>query len=1032
MKRKILSIILLLSLLLSCMLPLASCAPTPPECEHEDKNGDYVCDKCSEELPKPDPGDTPKDEVYTVIVETISGRRMSNVMVYLHDANDPDPYASVGRARTDKNGVATFTKSNQATYNVELEGVPNGYIVDDRYPFDSTRTAYIKLNSAPISADEEDFRDLDDDFYYELGDIIHDFTITDLNGKSHTVSDILKESQLLVLNFWYIGCDACIAEFPYLSEAYSKYNDLYGNENSNIVEILAINDHGDNRNTIKDFAENPYNSYKETYGAFEFPVCRAEDSGYATYSFIRKFFDTDQTGYPVSVFIDRYGTICCIEVGSMINTKYWTNAFDHFTSDDYQQKLVQYAEEFTVAEKPNLSMPSDEEMNGALSGDYLGTGNKIDVEYRAQTDDEYSWPFIIDTFDGKSVVKPSNFDKDNSYAILYADVYMNAGDALAFDYFSSTHKNDVMFVLVEGKDIYSISGINDYDSDGNPKWSTCCTYVAQYDGVYEVAFVYQKDIVDYSGDDTIYLSNLRIIDQSEIDVETYIFRYAAFNKSEDGSEFGGYANIVFNATDGYYHVGSEDGPLLFADLLNYTEFDRTKTVFERVYANVGSEDLDGDGESDPIFMVDGVNKFLRFEKHGNYAANSDMYGIVPVNEELRSFLEIYVDSYRRAVGKKANENLWLSICCYYDAYGTDGKQLPNPIKGLSAQSAYKAELDTLTTVTYNRTIVPRGYLHAFTPAVSGIYRFTTYSKSTVIGWLFTGDDNAWGEVGDRILLTSSDLDEERLSPALVKQGYFMKCPYCGDDITIFKEYDKDGNEIVPTVIKSHNAEYANEPCPDITDLTNLEPMFVRDYRNISLAAYLEAGETYYFAPAFHSVEELGSFDFKITYEGASFDMFVHASPGPFTFDEEGNGALGSTIAGGVKPVLCNDPDCADCNEMNAIQGDEAGTRYWHATNRDGSKGYILFADFFQTTTTFPANSVVDMFNKNAFGEYNDIIGKYIPKMLDEADFPERQGCVAVTAELAEALQYAIDTYTFPNIQNGWIKFCFYYKALGEA
>ena len=39
-----------------------------------------------------------------------------------------------------------------------------------------------------------------------------------------------------------------------------------------------------------------------------------------------------------------------------------------------------------------------------------------------------------------------------------------------FDYFASTEADDVLYILVDGKDIYSISGISE-------EYDTCCTYV---------------------------------------------------------------------------------------------------------------------------------------------------------------------------------------------------------------------------------------------------------------------------------------------------------------------------------------------------------------------------------------------------------------------------------------------------------------------------------------------------------------------------------------------------------------------------
>ena len=91
-----------------------------------------------------------------------------------------------------------------------------------------------------------------------------------------------------------------------------------------------------------------------------------------------------------------------------------------------------------------------------LTGNYRDSGEKIQVTYRWETN-EYSWPFVIEGIGNTVAVRPSNVNKDNSYAILYADVYLEAGDALIFDYLSSTQNNsngvDYLVTIFDGKDI---------------------------------------------------------------------------------------------------------------------------------------------------------------------------------------------------------------------------------------------------------------------------------------------------------------------------------------------------------------------------------------------------------------------------------------------------------------------------------------------------------------------------------------------------------------------------------------------------
>ena len=71
-----------------------------------------------------------------------------------------------------------------------------------------------------------------------------------------------------------------------------------------------------------------------------------------------------------------------------------------------------------------------------------------------------------------------------------------------------------------------------------------------------------------------------VVDASKIDTPTYLPRPAA-KPLEDGSYE--YVKLVFNSDDGYYHIGSKNGPLLLADLMGYTEFSEDATIWDLAY-----------------------------------------------------------------------------------------------------------------------------------------------------------------------------------------------------------------------------------------------------------------------------------------------------------------------------------------------------------------------------------------------------------------------------------------------------------------
>lgn len=730
------------------------------------------------------------------------------------------------------------------------------------------------------------------------------------------------------------------------------------------------------------------------------------------------------TGNPVTIVIDRYGMISFMHTGAIPNEKYFDALFNFYTLPDaeYKQEIFSDISQLTPTVKPTVPMPSDEELKNALNN------GEIDVKYEGEEKDEYAWPFVITQKGDFTCIKPANFDEDTSYAALHATVNLKKGEAFVFDYLSSSEQGyDILYVLVDGKDIYTISG-------ESKSWKNCCPWVALEDGEYKITFVYNKNYSDYAGDDAVYLKNFRVVDKAELDtlgIDAYIPRSAATELDDYGSDFKNYVEVVLGA-DGYYHVGTEDGPLLLANLINYNNFDNGSTV---------TIDISAEG----VFLVGGKDCYGDFIKYCNYASNSQLYSYCPVTPKLREYLEAYVDKYV-GVGE-GNPNQWLTLCYYYDAYGTNGVQLEDPIKGLAPFSAYPVKEDAPNVVEYNRVIMPRGLLYKFTPSVSGAYRFTTNSVYEVDGWIFVGSHEDWVERGDRILYTYSDVGER----------------YCYE---LLKDLNGDGK---------------------------LE----RDYTNASMVAYLEAGKDYYINFAYYDQYQYGTFTFDVKYLGETFDHFIAASPGLFTTEDEE--MQGDIIAGGIDVILGDDGKYyhklangekgsllyADFYQYTSIfttqsiqdilkvggfnfaitDVDQEAIAYLNKFGKSGLQtlwgdafednwayyqmddiieekyhGYIVDGKYKAYNVTYLDDEVTGEITmvkpeipKNAVQapDYSSVIEKYVELMLDEEGYPERQGCVVVTEELAQVLQMLMDKFTFAGVDHSWTKVCYYYDYLGR-
>ncbi len=957
--KRFISLILCVVMVAACLMPLTACnkkckehidsnadgkcdkcdAAVTVQCtQHIDANSDGKCDNCNQtvEVTPPPAGKTN----YTVSVKTAGGMPLSGITVYVYNKDG----FIVDFGSTNDSGISTITLDTASGYSVRLDGVPEGYTVLDgltaetRYAMGPTGVQ-IPLISKPITEGK-----LQDE--YLLGDVMYDFTITDIDGVAYKLSDLLKEKRMVMLNFWYVDCSWCNKEFPGLNDSYEKYSEK--------IEILAINDYAtDTAVEVKQFP---------TTGTYEddnltFPFFKISDTKSLT---IGKFggFGEGNTGYPTTVIIDKYGVICMIEQGAIVGESKWNKIFDHFTSDNYVQKLVEKAEDLTPAEKPDVEWGgSDGIKDSFVSGDF-------DVTFRPEEGDEYSWPFVPTEKDGVQLVAPSN-KSDNSYAILYADIALKPGQAVMFDYFASCqYSSDNLYIIVDGDDICALTGINDGDIATLADWEQCCAYVdprpvtesnKDETVVYSVAFVYIKDTDTSEGDDAVYLKNLRVISVNEITTETYIIREAASKPTSDNGGYETYVSYVLG-DDGYYHVTDKNGPLLLVNFLGYTNFDSYQTVSQRVM-DAGQ------------LMVNGVDKYNNWMVYANASANSAMYGFSPVTEELKEILVAYCNFYMNEAAKDPNENLWLQLCSFYDAYGQDKDgnptpQVPDPIKGLTTISPFVIDpienpdenTKEIYEVTYDRVVMPRGYLYKFTPSVSGVYRFTSRADQEMNGWIFTGSSLEWISTvdGEREVVADFE-EEERFCPAL--------------------------------------------------NIDNGNGTFTRDMNNVSLIAYMVAGEDYYIDIAYYDLYAVGTFEFEVTYEGATKDVFAMASPGPITYIETATGDIGGLIALGIDYAFKEDNGV-----MYAYQVLERD-----ASGEPTKWGEKLYADLYYPTIPFPSQSIEELAAIGAFDFSISEIDRDAMVLLEDARINGKNAII--TKWINEGNANARDEWTNRNLDN---------------
>ena len=879
---------------------------------------------------------------YTVSVQTKGGMILSDIDVRVYKDEKLTDLVEVAELEDDGDVEMELPESDN--YYIEIDGTPKGYEVADFYRFDG-KSAKIVLTSSLVTDEDISTATLG------LGDVMYDFTVTTIDGEKITLSEVLKEKKLVVLNFWYSTCGPCVSEFPYMAEAYNEYSDE--------VEVIALN------NLIMDKSEETVKAFQQTQ-QLPFPIATCPSSWSAAFGV---------SGYPTSVFIDQYGVICLVEVGAMTSLRPFVSAFEHFTADDYEQKLcVNGVKDVLTTVKPTYEMPESEEIEAVVNG-------TEGITYRPEEGDaaETTWPFIIGDLEGDKCIYASNKGIEESYAIIYADIELKKGQAIAFDYIVSCESiNDALIVIVNDEDIYQISG-----ADVNPTWKTCYPWVAVEDGTYELALCYLKDADTNDGADTAFIKNVRVVDATEIDgnVKVHIPRYAAVEK-EDGSY--SYADIVYNPADGYYHVGFADGPLLLAELLNYTQFNEEGTVYELVY-------------DDGKFMVDGVDRFKDLEQYANYASNASLTGVCTVTKELAELLQEFARQY----GFEDDDNEWLKICKYYDAYGT-GEHLEDPIKGLATFSAYKAHIGSGNSFFYDRAILPRGLMAEFVPSQSGVYRITSQNDSQqgVDAWIFN-------ENREELLVYEPD---ERMfaEEGEVSMVFYMeagKSYYI--DIAFWDVYE------VGTI--NYTIEY-------IGSTYNMFRLASPGYFTYDSNA---TGDAMYYVIA-------GGIDIVLGEDGIYYEDLGNGKKGSALYcDFTGiTGIFSNPIMTnqGVKGMIDmggfdfskTENDMYVLSIIEAQGSVEAADTYLKGFWGEDYDGY---AEEYQLKDVYAGKY-------HGKGEdYTEVIRTYCSKIETSGD---REGCVVVTEELADILQMVMDKYTFENVDYSWKKLCYYYDYLGPA
>lgn len=269
----------------------------------------------------------PKSEfLYQVSIKSDAGKALKGITVEFHDENGEFLDYKI----TNSSGVAVSSTLTKEAKTVVLYDVPKGYKFDEIYTLGGENTE-ILLQTQVINESHEGVE-------YQLGDIMHDFTVTDQNGNEITLSELLEEKQMVMLNFWYVTCSFCVKEFPNMNKVYDAYSTKAG-----FVGLNSSNNQASINSFIANFDER-FNHYNGTEANpidvpdLTLPLA-VDDQG------IERAFGFSVN--PATVIVDKYGIVSFIHEGVALSESQLDDLFSFFTDEGYTHTELEELSDLT-------------------------------------------------------------------------------------------------------------------------------------------------------------------------------------------------------------------------------------------------------------------------------------------------------------------------------------------------------------------------------------------------------------------------------------------------------------------------------------------------------------------------------------------------------------------------------------------------------------------------------------------------------------------------------------------------------------
>lgn len=150
---------------------------------------------------------------------------------------------------------------------------------------------------------------------------LKDFTVKTIDGKDFTLSEALKDHDLVLINLWATWCPPCKMEFPFLQEAWSKNKDR--------VAVIALS-------VEPADTEAKLQSYARAVG-LTFPIASAGSTGLDSFA---------ASGIPTTVLVDREGNVASVEIGAKVSVQEFEDLFAQYLPEESSHHLFEIKQAF--------------------------------------------------------------------------------------------------------------------------------------------------------------------------------------------------------------------------------------------------------------------------------------------------------------------------------------------------------------------------------------------------------------------------------------------------------------------------------------------------------------------------------------------------------------------------------------------------------------------------------------------------------------------------------------------------------------